>query len=181
MHTARANQHRYLQPSEALNKGLETDLLAEADPAELEQESRLLQAHAVLVGNIGLILPRDEVSEIVERLTACRLPNTAPWFNGVTSVRGSMIPVFDLHELFSIDHENIRRRLVVVGEAETAASFWVDGFPQMVLLSDQEIMATTPPIPPLIREHAKRFYLKDGQIWVDWDIKSFFMTLGDQL
>ena len=181
MNTAQAKQEKYLQPSEALQKGLEADLFADAVPGELVEEAKLLQTHAVLVGNIGLILPQDEVSEIVEKLTACRLPNTAPWFNGVTSVRGSMIPVFDLHELFSIGHEDIRRRLVVVGESETAVAFWVDGFPRMVHLAADEMMSSAPPIPPMIRDHAKSYYLKDGQIWVDWDIKAFFMTLGDML
>ena len=43
------------------------------------------------------------------------------------------------------------------------------------------MMSSAPPIPPMIRDHAKSYYLKDGQIWVDWDIKAFFMTLGDML
>ena len=170
-----------MRPSEALNREF---ILAEAPQPDQESapgESQGITTHAVLVGNIGLLLPRREVSELVENQTICQLPNTSTWFNGVTSVRGNMIPVFDLHVLFDIGHEDRNRRMIVVGETENAAAFWVDEMPRMVSLGNDDAMSSAPPIPSLIKDHSQRFYLKEGQIWVDWNVKEFFTTLGDLL
>ena len=140
-----------------------------------------LQVHTVLIGNIGLVLPKHEVSELVDRPAVCRLPNTLPWFDGVTSVRGNMIPVFDLHVLFSIEPPQGKRRLVVVGQNETAAAFWVDDFPRLLVLRDEDQATVESPLPSLIRAHANQFYQKDGQAWVSWDVQAFFTALGEQL
>jgi len=170
-----------MQPGEALKQGLEVgdDLLFDLESAL--EEDHGLQRHTVLVGDIGLVLPADEVSELIEKAVVCQLPNTRAWFNGVTSIRGNMIPVFDLHELFSIEPPAAGRRLIVVGQNEAAAAFWVDDFPRLLVFTDEEITATEPSIPSLVREHARQYFLKDGAAWVEWDFKSFFATLGEQL
>ncbi|MGD2171785.1 MAG: chemotaxis protein CheW [Gammaproteobacteria bacterium] len=168
-------------PSEALNREFVVPDAAEAPRDNEIFESRDITAHGVLVGNIGLLLPRREVSELVNDLAVCQLPNTSSWFDGVASVRGNMIPVFDMHLLFDIAVESKRRRMIIVGEDETAVAFWVDEMPRMVALTAEDSMTSVPPIPPLIRDHSRKYYLKDGQIWVDWDVKAFFTTLGNLL
>ncbi|MCP4876586.1 MAG: chemotaxis protein CheW [Gammaproteobacteria bacterium] len=179
--TVLAEKTMTMLPSEALNREFD---LAHASLAELDapiEQSKSITTHAVMVGNIGLLLPENEVSELIDRMTVCRLPNTETWFNGVTTVRGNMIPVFDLHELFAIDHENLRRRLIVVGEAETAVAFWVDDYPRLIALAGEDSMTSAPPIPLLIKDHSREFYLRDGQVWVDWNVESFFTMLGEML
>ena len=140
-----------MQPGEALKQGLEVgdDLLFDLESALEEDQG--LQRHTVLVGNIGLVLPADEVSELIEKAAVCQLPNTQAWFNGVTSIRGNMIPVFDLHALFSIEPPTTSRRLIVVGQNETAAAFWVDDFPRLLVFADEEITTNEPSIPSLVR------------------------------
>ena len=168
-------------PSEALSRQFVLPDAPQENSIPAFSESRDITTHGVLVGNIGLLLPRHEVSELVAGLTVCRLPNTSAWFDGVTSVRGNMIPLFDLHLLFDIAHQGVKRRTIIVGEGETAVSFWVDDMPRMVSLTSDDGMTSVPPIPPLIRDHSRKYYLKDGQIWVDWDVQSFFTTLGNLL
>ena len=140
-----------------------------------------LQVHTVAIGNVGLVLPKHEVSELIERPAVCRLPNTLRWFDGVISVRGSMIPVFDLHELFAIGPPAGKRRLIVVGQNETAAAFWVDDFPRLLVLRDEDQTTSEPPLPSMLRTHASRFYQKDDQAWVEWEVQAFFTALGEKL
>jgi len=167
-------------PSEALSREF---VVSDAQQPQQRRaaESGNINSHGVLVGNIGLLLPRQEISELVNNLAICRMPNTSTWFNGVTSLRGNMIPIFDLHALFDISCQDIKRRTIIVGEGETAVAFWVDGMPRMVSLTTEDSMTSVPPIPTLIRDHSRRYYLKEGQIWVDWDVQSFFTTLGGML
>lgn len=176
-----AETSRLMLPSEALNRNFE--LPDGLMPGQLspEQDAGLIDTHAVLVGNIGLLLPIDEISELIEDPAVCRLPNTSTWFSGITSVRGNMIPVFDLHELFDINYGDLKRRLIVVGDNETAVAFWVDDFPQIVSLGAVDEMTSAPPIPSLIRDHSRNYYRKEEQIWVDWNIETFVTTLGAML
>jgi chemotaxis signal transduction protein len=116
MSSAPAQQEHGLLPDETPNPGLEAgeDLLFDLGAAVDDDHD--LQVHTVLIGNIGLVLPKHEVSELIERPAVCRLPNTLPWLDGVISVRGSMIPVFDLHVLFELEPPAGKRRLIVVGQ-----------------------------------------------------------------
>ncbi len=167
-------------PSEALGRQFELpDALLPGAAADADVE--VISRHAVQIGNIGLLLPFDEVSELIERDGVCRLPNTSTWFSGITSVRGNMIPVFDLHELFDIACDRRRRRLIVVGENERAVALWADDFPQIVTLGEDSLMSSEPPIPALIRDHAREYYLRDDQIWVDCDIEGLVTTLGKMI
>lgn len=168
-----------MRPSEVLNREFILADIPQPEQQAGDGKTRGITAHAVLVGNIGLLLPRREVSELVENQAICQLPNTSTWFNGVTSVRGNMIPIFDLHRLFDIGHEDRRRRMIVVGEGDKAVAFWVDEMPRMVSVGEDDTMSSAPPIPSLLRDHSHRFFLKDGQIWIDWDVRAFFMALGN--
>lgn len=181
MSTVLAEKTITMLPSEALNREFDLSHAALSELGAPAEQHQSLTTHSVLVGNIGLLLPEDEVSELVGMASVCRLPNTTAWLNGVTTVRGNMIPVFDLHDLFGISHGNVKRKLIVVGEAETAVAFWVNDFPQLITLSGEDSMTSTPPIPSLIKDHSREYYLRDGQIWVDWNIESFFTMLGEML
>lgn len=181
MSTVFAESSRLMLPSEALKRKFDLPdglLLGQQAP---QPEAGQISTHAVLIGNIGLLLPSEALSELVEHGTVCRLPNTSTWFSGITSVRGNMIPVFDLHELFDIAYGQLKRRMIVVGENEKAVAFWVDDFPRIVTLGVEDGMTSAPPIPALIRDHSRQYYLKEDQIWVDWNIETFVTTLGEML
>lgn len=167
-------------PSEALNREfiLDEDSMAEVN---LAGEISTITTHAVLVGDIGLLLPSGEVSELVDRLPVCKLPNTPGWFSGVSSLRGNITPVFDLHEFFGASVGSAKRRAIVVGSGETSVAFWVDDMPRMVVLGREDDMVGDPPLPESIKKNASRFFLKDNQIWIEWDVQRFFTSLGEML
>jgi len=167
-------------PSEALNRAFVLDA-EEISRANSVREITSITTHAVLVGDIGLLLPVAEVSELVDRLPVCKLPNTPGWFSGVFSLRGNITPVFDLHELFGVSVETAKRRTIVIGSGETSVAFWVDGMPSMVVLGVEDDLSGDPPLPDFIKTHANRYFLKDNQIWVDWNVRNFFTALGKML
>lgn len=181
MSSVLAETNRLMLPSEALRRQfvLPDGLLP--GQSETGRDRAQITPHGVLIGNLGLLLPGDEVCELIERPEVCRLPNTSTWFCGITSVRGNMIPVFDLHELFDIAHEQLKRRLIVIGENDRAVALWVDDFPRIVTLDAEDGLAGPPPIPALIREHARSYFRRDEQTWVDLDIETFVTTLGAML
>ena len=171
-------------PSEVLNRNFElADAPVEAVVEQKQSSEKYLAitTHAVRVGNIGLLLPQNEVSELAETLSVCRLPNTPTWFNGVTSIRGNMIPVFDVHELFGVEGRGKDRKMIVVGIGETAAAFWIDEMPTMVMVTSDDMMSNIPPLPQIIKDFSRNYYLKDDQTWIDWDVNQFFNNVGSRL
>ena len=150
-------------PSEALNREFVVDEETHSQ-AGLVGDFSAVTTHAVLVGDVGLLLPSGEVSELVERLPVCKLPNTPGWFSGVTSLRGNITPLFDLHQLFGVEVTAGKRRMIVVGTGDTSVSFWVDDMPRMVALGIDDEMNGNPPLPDIIKAHASRYFLKDNQI-----------------
>jgi len=169
-------------PSEALNQHFVlADDAATGPVTNSEDKFKVITTHAVLVGNIGLLLPSEEVSELVENVSICRLPNTPSWFNGIASLRGNMIPVFDLHELFGVERKGSQAKMIIVGSAQSATAFWIDEIPRMVMVTSDDILNGSLPMPQLIKNHAQNFFLKDNQIWIDWDVKDFFTEIGKLL
>ena len=146
-------------PSETLNR----QFVLEDEPALVqdtsEQKFKVITTHAVRVGDIGLLLPPNEESELVENLSVCRLPNTPTWFNGVTSLRGNMIPVFDIHELLGFESNGQELRMVIVGITDKAAAFWVDEMPRLVMVTSDDTMESSLPLPQLMKDHARSFFL----------------------
>jgi twitching motility protein PilI len=169
-----------LLPSDALNREFVLDDEA-VGQLTLSSELATITTHAVLVGDIGLLLPSGEVSELVERLPICKLPNTPSWFSGVTSLRGNITPLFDLHELFGAAVTSKKRRMIVIGSGSTAVSFWVDDMPSMVTLGFDDGMVGDPPLPEFLKKHSSRYFLKDNQIWIEWNVEQFFESLGELL
>ena len=171
-------------PSEVLNRKFElpdAPVRAASEQVLPSENFYAITTHAVMVGNIGLLLPSNEVSELVENLSVCRLPNTPTWFNGVTSVRGNMIPVFDVHELFAVEGKGKDRMIIIVGSGETAIAFWIDEIPSMVMVTSDDRMSSSPPLPQLIKNHSRSYYFKDDHTWIDWDVKQFFSDVGSRL
>lgn len=170
-------------PSEVLNREFVLEDIPVIEQIQAAEKFQVITTHGVVLGNIGLLMPADRVSELIENLSICRLPNTPPWFQGIASVRGNMIPVFDLHELLAVPVLGKRqdRKVITVDNGEAAAAFWVDEMPRLVMVTSDDHMNNVPPLPPLIRDNARGYYLKDEQIWIDWDVEAFFTVLGNLL
>lgn len=83
---------------------------------------------AFRLGDEHLLARMDEVREIIDPPVCARVPGTAPWFLGVANVRGTLLPVMDLHGLMIGGRASAARNaraLVYSGEGVTAA-FRVD-------------------------------------------------------
>jgi len=73
------------------------------------------------------------------------------------------------------------RKLIVVGNGETACAFWVDEMPRMVMVTSDDSMSSVPPLPQMIKNHSRGYFYKNEQIWIAWDVQEFFQNLGSRL
>ncbi len=133
-----------------------------------------------LIGNIGLLLAPEALSEVIEETVIHPIPNTPPWFSGMINLRGNLVPVFDLKTLFGFpDKLGDTRRLLVVDKGDKAVAIRIDGLPRA--LAPDRCARQLPPLPPVLTKHVRKAYILEREIWLEFDFEAFFTMVGKQL
>jgi twitching motility protein PilI len=80
------------------------------------------------LGDRWLVVPREDVSEVIALPQLTRVPGARPWMLGLANVRGSLLPVCDLHRLLGEEHHTLARncRVLVYNSERVPAGFLVD-------------------------------------------------------
>lgn len=137
--------------------------------------------HAFRIGDIGLLIPQDIISEVAEELAYCQLPNTQTVLFGMANLRGNIIPLFDLHELFGFTTPaRSTRKILIIGRGEDAVAVMISELPQRIIFTADHRLRNLPPAPETLQPYLKSYYQKDG-VWLDIDYHSFFDSLGGLL
>ena len=157
-------------PSEALSCFIPNETL----------KGRDIQARAPLrfgarVGNIGLLIPEGVISELVEDSKIYQLPTAPHWFQGLTNLRGNLVPVFNLKRLLEMDiaAKEISKLLVLNIAGETVG-FLIDGLP--VSVKTDQRLEQAPLLPSILQEHVRSVFVQDEGFWVELDFDGFFRT-----
>jgi purine-binding chemotaxis protein CheW len=81
------------------------------------------------------------VEEIIRMQAITRIPNGPAFIEGVTNLRGRVIPVLDLRKRFGLPAgESTRRSRIVVGElGEHTVGLVVDGVSEVLLVSAEAV------------------------------------------
>ena len=132
------------------------------------------------IGDIGLLVPAGMLSELVEEIEIYPLPTTPVWFPGLINLRGGLVPVFDLKKLFNIDDPGGKKQsLLVLNAGADAVGVLIDGLP--LTLDTGERLKQSPPLPEFLRDHSHAVYLREQQIWVDFDFDGLFRAAGGRI
>jgi len=116
----------------------------EQDAATVVQYLTFFTAGEEYAVNIG------KVKEIVKYEAVTVVPNTPPWFSGVTNLRGTVVPVVDLAVKFGLTRSGVSKlsciiiaEVVYQGDTLTMGVL-ADSVCQVVELSDNDIEETPP-------------------------------------
>ena len=132
------------------------------------------------IGDLGLLVPLGMVSELIEESEIYPLPTTPEWFRGLMNLRGSLVPVFDLKLLFEMrTGTGSAPRLLVLNERVRAVGILIDAVPKGVALGQP--LPQIPPLPPLLGQYSRGAYVKNQDMWVEFDFDGFFQAVGNQL
>lgn len=144
------------------------------------QQAALFSAYGLVVGNFGLLLPVNTFTTLVEgKLPFCRLPNTPAWLQGMVSVTGNFMPLFNLPALLGLEAKDVTKTLVI-GQGEDAVAVTIPRAPFRLRISSDEQMSGRPPLPGMLQPFARACY-KNQRIWVEWDVDGFFSAAGAQI
>lgn len=97
----------------------EIDIASPDAPAVAEVPRIAFRPHRALP---WLVLPQGLAMQVLIEAHAVQVPNTRPWFRGVVSQRGNLIPVFDLAEWAGLPPERAEREQIASVNLGTHAS-----------------------------------------------------------
>ena len=162
-------------PSLALKRSfVGADAFNKKSEADISKETEAGSYHAFRIGDIGLLIPQDTICEVAEELSYCQLPNTNAVLYGMANLRGSIIPIFDLHELFGFSSNNkTARKVLIIGHGEKAVAVLIGELPVRIFITPDQRLRNLPPIPDTLQAYIKSCYQEDG-VWFSWDVNGFF-------
>ncbi len=106
-------------------QGLPVTASAAHDDAEAATSSdcRFL---TVGIGQSQLGLRIEQVREVLDEVTATRVPGMKPVVMGVFNLRGEIVPIIDLGRRLSLDSASEQGKIVVVEQSDHTYGLWVD-------------------------------------------------------
>lgn len=171
---------RWLSPVEALGRFAPGERLQ----LEVQDEAHETTRFGFRVGALGLLIGERVACEVVPPASIARIPNTAAWLRGVTNLRGSLVPVFDLEVLFGSAPDapdnaadaRERKMILVMGRGERAAGLLIDGYPRAVRGATP--LAELPPLPDALEAHVGAGYIHEGSAWIEFRHEAFLEALA---
>lgn len=156
---------------------------ATLDWAQQKQEVQwAFQGHGFELGNLGVLIEPELRCEVVNGLQICSIPGTARWLLGMSQLRGRVLPVFDLRELFfgeATKNTSALPILVIEAQAKSLA-FLLPGMPRRIELTEQQAIESQSGVPEIIKPYCRKLFYQD-RLWVNFDYDSFFLHMREKL
>lgn len=133
------------------------------EPPEISSEAGFL--HLFEAGGLRCLIGNEIPSAMMVAGEIRRLPFAAPWFEGLASFRGDILPVFDLNRFLRPgDPAGRGRFLLVVGEKGERAAIRADQISTFPLAEAQELAEpAAEELEPLGRERVSKVFLLQGK------------------
>lgn len=166
------NPPPWLAPEQALTRFVPPPVQVRATQADSRR-------FGFLMGGVGFLIDPDITSEVLDKLPAFPVPGTPNWLVGITNLRGNLLPLFDLAQLWNWPTRETPRPLLILDRGDQAVGLMVDRLP--TLITPGEPLVTPPPLPRLLREHLKNAYTAEETLWLDYDHHGLFHAIAGQL
>lgn len=120
----------------------------------------------IQVGPHRLLVPRDDVSEVIARGAMTRIPGGPVWLRGLSNHRGALLPVFDLGGVLGIDTATSRDWTLHLNHPDLPAGFAVDavhGHREFVVTDQRPEL--TEHVPDSAQDALLGVFVRDGETW----------------
>ena len=163
------------QQGQSLTESLNQKLTATSKLAE--KKYRDVVRYVFDINKVGFILPEDTVSELIERPKFTFIPKMPSLVEGLCNVRGTLVPVFNLHKYFNIEKE-ANHYLLVIGEGENVVGVLLDELPYLLEEEHLQELNNIPQLPRSLESYtSKAFYLGD-KILIEYNHEDFYKSLS---
>ena len=166
----------WLQPEQALTRFIRPDI------SVFKQESSITSAEdqrfGFMLGNIGVLVPEHTLSEVMRSFRVFPVPNTKNWMRGTTTLRGNLIPVYDLALLLGLSDQPMDcNNLLILDKGQASVGLLIEDLPRSQDISQWHPLMHTPRMPAGLTEFITEVYAVQETIWLGFDHRAFFEFL----
>ena len=137
-----------------------------------EEERRQWNGVFFRLRGFELIMPIEQVAEIVDMPPVSSIPGVKPWVAGLANMRGNLLPVIDLGRFIFGDDVAAQGRLLVTRYAGTLVGLRVDAvYGMRHFWLDQQAEAV-PELPSALQPYVHDAYHEQDRVWPVFDAKA---------
>jgi purine-binding chemotaxis protein CheW len=168
-----------LQPPVEL--AMQADAVADITENEAAVDEEKIELLAFRLSNEEYALYINRIKEIIKPVEITKVPRTPPFIMGIISLRGVIVPVYDLKKRLGLIEANIPNgsgqgifssatRILIVNLEDESAGIIVDGVTGVVKLNKDSIEPTPPIIKGVDAEYLKGVGRSDNRLFILLDI-----------
>jgi len=166
----------WLEPEQALSRFIRPDVALFKQ--EESSQSAVDQRFGFMLGNIGMLIPENTLSEVMRSFRVYPVPNTQVWMQGLTNLRGNLIPVYDLALLLGLSDEPMEHdNLLILEKGQKSVGLLIENLPKSRDISQWHPLMHTPRLPAGLTEFVTEVYAVQEVIWLCFDHRAFFEFL----
>ncbi len=169
-----------LKPEEALSrfKKRQNSLLEQVESSLIRPAAR----YGFVMQNLGFLIAKNTLSEIVINTSIYPIPNTKSWMRGLINVRGTLVPVFDFSLLLGFSKQSAEQEnLLVLGKGSDSVGLLIDGLPKACDMTNWKKMVCMPQQLENFEEHINCAYTDKDIIWMDFNQKEYFRSIKNKI
>lgn len=138
-----------------------------------------VQHYGFRIGAWGFLFPANCPGEIVIDPEICPIPHTRNWMPGVMTLRGNLIPVFDLHGLLFESPAGLHKPMVLILDQGKQALGFVLKTPPLWLTGLVEVAIADVATPALLAAQIHKAYRDQESDWLAFNKTDFFTFLAE--
>jgi twitching motility protein PilI len=126
------------------------------------------------MGDLLLVAPLEEVSEILIFPSMTHVPQAKPWIRGVANVRGQLMPIVDLHGYIEGELTDISRRsrVLVVHHDNLIVGLLVDEALGLRHFFEEDRVGGLSSLPPLYQDYVVGGYKQGNTQWAVFSVRN---------
>ena len=171
---------QWLDPEQALSRFIRPEnIIFEQEGSE---KNTSVSRFGFMLGNIGILIPEQSLSEVMRSFRVYPIPNTQVWMQGLTNLRGNLVPVYDLRLLLGLSDEPMAHdNLLILGKGPQSVGLLIDNLPKSRDISKWHALTHTPRLPSGMTDFVTEVYAVQEIVWISFDYKAFFEFLKNKV
>ena len=157
-------------------------LMVTPDLPEEAQVANMWSGIGFRVGNVHLLAPLDQVTEVLRCPDYTLVPGTRSWLRGIANVRGNLITIVDMSEFFGKEPVILddRARLMVMNIEELNTALLVNDVFGLRHFDEDEDKRNISGLDDPVDAHITGAFLRDNILWGVFDMHSLAESAGFQ-
>ncbi|MFO7594553.1 MAG: chemotaxis protein CheW [Pseudomonadota bacterium] len=125
------------------------------------------------LADISLVVPLEQVSEILTGVTISRIPGAKEWVHGVANVRGNLLPILDLNGFLSgkVNKINRKSRILVMQHKGVTAGLVVHEVAGMRHFFEEELSDDVKQMNKVVQPLLSGIFHRGRDLWGIFDIR----------